>query len=385
MKDAKYIAIMVGYTDSSAITPSDISQICLKIERGTSSTPFTLAPEDVNGKIVNVETIANQTAKKFEWIVKGGDKSSSMVLTDDFLNIVANNINLTGKVTFESLSSDAKSEIGKVAQSKVDGLEVGGRNLLVQKNITHGHLSTDGKGSFISSGGGDQTSDWIDVSGNKYITITLYEDFTNTNNSGRYCEYDADKNCINTVGYNPRQKSSIIIELKTTTKYIRVTAIECKTRRYKIETGNKPTDWTPAPEDVSQDATNKASQALTDAKNYSSSAVNWVTNNGSSTISLNEMVKKWTDGAVSDTAQINGGWIKANTITASKIALADFTNYSQLTRDTADAYGFTVTDDTDGTWFSTKNIKRDPVILSAYQIFVALFGSPLEPTVPVYP
>ena len=59
-----------------------------------------------------------------------------------------------------------------------------------------------------------------------------------------------DRNCINTVDYNPRQKSSIIIELKTTTKYIRVTAIECKTRRYKIEKGNKATDWTPAPEDT---------------------------------------------------------------------------------------------------------------------------------------
>lgn len=362
--DAKYMSIILRWGDGTKtqITPSDISQICLKIERGTSATPFTLAPEDVNGKIVNVETIANQTANKFEWIVKGGDKSSSMVLTDDFLNIVANKINLKGKVTFESLSSDAKNEIGKVAQSKVDGLEIGGRNLLVQKNITQGYLSTDGKGSFIGSGGGDQTSDWIDVSGNKYITITLYEDFTNTNNSGRYCEYDADKNCINTIGYNPRQKSSVIIELKSNTKYIRVTAIECKTRRYKIEKGNKATDWTPAPEDVSQDATNKASQALTDAKNYSSNAVNWVTNNGSSTTSLNSMVKKWTDGAVSDTTQINGGWIKANTITASKIALADFTNYSQLTRDTADAYGFTVTDDTDGTWFSTKNIKRDQFI-----------------------
>lgn len=362
MKDAKYIAIMVGYTDSSAITPSDISQICLKIERGTSATPFTLAPEDVNGKIVNVETIANQTAKKFEWIVKGGDSSSNFTLTDRVADLVAERINFKGLVTFSGLNTDAKNEIEKVAQSKVDGLEVGGRNLLVQKNITQGYLSTDGKGSFIGSGGGDQTSDWIDVSGNKYITITLYEDFTNANNSGRYCEYDADKNCINTVDYNPRQKSSIIIELKTTTKYIRVTAIECKTRRYKIEKGNKATDWTPAPEDVSQDATNKASQALTDAKNYSSNAVNWVTNNGSSTTSLNSMVKKWTDGAVSDTAQINGGWIKANTITASKIALADFTNYSQLTRDTADAYGFTVTDDTDGTWFSTKNIKRDQFI-----------------------
>lgn len=293
MKDAKYIAIMVSYTDSSAITPSDISQICLKIERGTSATPFTLAPEDVNGKIVNVETIANQTAKQFEWIVKGGDKSSSMVLTDDFLNIVANNINLTGKVTFNSLSSDAKNEIGKVAQSKVDDLQIGGRNLLVQKNITEGYLSTDGKGSFVGSGGGDQTSDWIDVSGNKYITVTLYEDFTNTNNSGRYCEYDADKNCINTIVYNPRQKSSVIIELKSNTKYIRVTAIECKTRRYKIEAGNKATDWTPAPEDY-----------LPQVDLVS----NWTTNT------------TWIDGGKIYTGSITADKIAANAITADKIA-----------------------------------------------------------------
>lgn len=358
--DAKYMAIILRWgSGSSAITPSDISQICLKIERGTSATPFTLAPEDVNGKIVNVETIANQTAKQFEWIVKGGDSSSNFTLTDRVADLVAERINFKGLVTFSGLNTDAKNEIGKVAQSKVDDLQIGGRNLLVQKNITEGYLSTDGKGSFVGSGGGDQTSDWIDVSGNKYITVTLYEDFINTNNSGRYCEYDADKNCINTVVYNPRQKSSIIIELKSNTKYIRVTAIECKTRRYKIEAGNKATDWTPAPEDVSQDATNKASQALTDAKNYSSNAVNWVTNNGSSTTSLNSMVKKWTDGAVSDTTQINGGWIKANTITASKIAIGDFTNYCQLNKDTASYYGFTATDDTKGVWFTANPIDRD--------------------------
>lgn len=151
---------------------------------------------------------------------------------------------------------------------KIDDLQIGGRNLLVQKNITQGYLSTDGKGSFIGSGGGDQTSDWIDVSGNKYITITLYEDFTNTNNSGRYCEYDADKNCINTVDYNPRQKSSVIIELKTNTKYIRVTAIECKTRRYKIETGNKPTDYTPAPEDTEEKIETASKDAAKTATNY---------------------------------------------------------------------------------------------------------------------
>lgn len=100
MKDAKYIAIMIGYTDSSAITPSDISQICLKIERGTSATPFTLAPEDVNGKIVNVETIANQTADKFSWIVKSGTSSSNFEITDRLMNLVSANINLDGIVSF---------------------------------------------------------------------------------------------------------------------------------------------------------------------------------------------------------------------------------------------------------------------------------------------
>ena len=99
--DAKYMAIILRWgSGSTAITPSDISQICLKIERGTSATPFTLAPEDVNGKIVNVETIANQTANKFSWIVKSGTSSSNFEITDRLMNLVSANINLDGVVSF---------------------------------------------------------------------------------------------------------------------------------------------------------------------------------------------------------------------------------------------------------------------------------------------
>lgn len=100
--DAKYIAIALKWGDGTKtqITPSDISQICLKIERGTSATPFTLAPEDVNGKIVNVETIANQTANKFSWIVKSGTSASNFEITDKFMNLVSTNINLDGIVSF---------------------------------------------------------------------------------------------------------------------------------------------------------------------------------------------------------------------------------------------------------------------------------------------
>lgn len=367
--NAKYMAIILRWgSGSTAITPSDISKICLKIERGTSATPFTLAPEDVNGKIVNVETIANQTAKKFEWIVKGGDSSSNFTLTDRVADLVAERINFKGLVTFSGLNTDAKNEIGKVAQSKVDGLEVGGRNLLKRSSMigeklvcdnyfgcnncdtkeytnegfhiitpTEGNANNGIAFSFdnftiLGINGGDTITFSCDIKGTSDSHAPFVSIHISDNNW-----YGSDVIQQNTGVSITKdwQRVSVTITTPTgLTKNHMWLAIhgnyqsDLYVRNFKLEKGNKATDWTPALEDVSQDATNKASQALTDAKNYSSNAVKWVTNNGASTTNLNSMVKKWTDGAVSDTTQINGGWIKANTITANKIAIGDFTNYA---------------------------------------------------------
>lgn len=380
-----------------AITLTDV-----KLEKGNKATDYTPAPEDVNGKIQSVETIATQTAKKFEWIVKGGDSSSNFTLTDRVADLVADRINFKGLVTFSGLNTDAKNEIGKVAQSKVDGLEVGGRNLLkcssmigeklvcdnyficnncdTKEYTNEGfHIITPTEGNanngiafsfdnftILGINGGDTITFSCDIKGTSDSHAPFVSIHISDNNW--YGSDVIEKHTWVSITKDWQRVSVTITTPTGLTKNHMWLAIhgnyqsDLYVRNFKLEKGNKATDWTPAPEDVSQDATNKASQALTDAKNYSSSAVNWVTNNGSSTISLNAMVKKWTDGAVSDTAQINGGWIKANTITASKIALADFTNYSQLTRDTAATYGFAVTDDTDGTWFSTQGIRRDQFI-----------------------
>ena len=388
--DAKYIAIALKWGDGTKtqITPSDISQICLKIERGTSATPFTLAPEDVNGKIVNVETIANQTAKKFEWIVKGGDSSSNFTLTDRVADLVAERINFKGLVTFNGLNTDAKNEIGKVAQSKVDGLEVGGRNLIINSNLsrTLTNVTNDGCSNMTV------VSDSVYGHALKFTAVNQRRVFWATSNvwvkNKTYIVSFVAKSSVTGQKIRPsRSTADWGDDITLTTSYARYTtkitsldtnaggtlSFSCTNAvgdititNVKLEVGNKATDWTPAPEDVSQDATNKASQALTDAKNYSSNAVNWVTSNGSSTTSLNSMVKKWTDGAVSDTAQINGGWIKANTITASKIAIGDFTNYADINE--SNTHGFSVEKTTDGVWFSKDGSKltRDNYISKMY-------------------
>lgn len=387
--DAKYMAIILRWGSATTMmNPSDISQICLKIERGTSATPFTLAPEDVNGKIVNVETIANQTANKFEWIVKGGDSSSNFTLTDRVADLVAERINFKGLVTFSGLSTDAKNEIGKVAQSKVDGLEVGGRNLIINSNLsrTLTNVTNDGCSNMTV------VSDSVYGHALKFTAVNQRRVFWATSNvwvkDKTYTVSFVAKSSVTGQKIRPsRSTADWGDDITLTTSYARYTtkitsldtnaggtlSFSCTNAvgdititNVKLEVGNKATDWTPAPEDVSQDATNKASQALTDAKNYSSNAVNWVTNNGSSTTSLNSMVKKWTDGAVSDTTQINGGWIKANTITASKIAVGDFTNYADINE--SNTYGFSVEKTTDGVWFSKDGSKltRDNYISKMY-------------------
>lgn len=301
----------------------------VKGELGNKPTDWTPAPEDVNGKIVNVETIANQTAKKFEWIVKGGDSSSNFTLTDRVADLVAERINFKGLVTFSGLNTDAKNEIGKVAQSKVDGLEIGGRNLIINSNLsrTLTNVTNDGCSNMTV------VSDSVYGHALKFTAVNQRRVFWATSNvwvkNKTYTVSFVAKSSVTGQKIRPsRSTADWGDDITLTTSYARYTtkitsldtnaggtlSFSCTNAvgdititNVKLEVGNKATDWTPAPEDVSQDATNKASQALTDAKNYSSNAVNWVTNNGSSTTSLNSMVKKWTDGAVSDTAQINGG------------------------------------------------------------------------------
>lgn len=332
--DAKYMAIILRWgSGSTAITPSDISKICLKIECGTSATPFTLAPEDVNGKIVNVETIANQTAKEFSWIVKGGDSSSNFTLTDRVADLVAERINFKGLVTFSGLSTDAKNEIGKVAQSKVDGLEVGGRNLLKCSSMIgeklvcdnyfgcnncdtkeytnegfHIITPTEGNGNngiafsfdnftILGINGGDTITFSCDIKGTSDSHAPFVSIHISDNNW-----YGSDvikKNTWVSITKDWQRVSVTITTPTGLTKNHMWLAIhgnyqsDLYVRNFKLEKGNKATDWSPNPEDYLPQA---------------SLVSNWTTNT------------TWINGGKIYTGSITADKIAANAITADKIA-----------------------------------------------------------------
>lgn len=279
----------------------------VKGELGNKPTDWTPAPEDVNGKIVNVETIANQTAKKFEWIVKGGDSSSNFTLTDRVADLVAERINFKGLVTFNGLNTDAKNEIGKVAQSKVDVLEVGGRNLARGTSNEYSTPYTNFTGSANTCFDiGRVYLDNLKV-GNT-ITVHMYIKYDNLvaasgktiqiwlQGYGNVTLWDGG-NFPSTL--RPTLSGSGVYELLYSvvlskyhvkneywacgirTDYIQSGSVQVKS--FKVEKGNKATDWTPAPEDYLPQA---------------SLVSNWTTN----------------------TTWIDGGKIYTNSITADKIA-----------------------------------------------------------------
>lgn len=290
--DAKYMAIILRWgSGSTVITPSNISQICLKIERGTSATPFTLAPEDVNGKIVNVETIANQTAKKFEWIVKGGDSSSNFTLTDRVADLVAERINFKGLVTFSGTTNLIENS------NMMNGLA----NITSEcKAIKVIDDSTYRKALVITPIAGERIFWGVANVWKANITYTV-SFVAKSSVAGQKIKPSrsvadwGDEITLTTsyVKYTTRIKSTATADGGTLSFSFSNAIGDVTLTNVKLETGMNPTDWSPAPGDY-----------ITQA----SLVRNWTTNT------------TWINGGKIYTGSITADKIAANSITADKIA-----------------------------------------------------------------
>lgn len=253
----------------------------VKGELGNKPTDWTPAPEDVNGKIVNVETIANQTAKKFEWIVKGGDNSSNFTLTDRVADLVAERINFKGLVTFSgttnliensnmmnglaNITSECKAikviDDSTYRKALVITPIAGGRIFWGVANVWKTNITYSISFVAKSSVAGQKIkpsrslADWGDE-------ITLTTSYTK---------------------YTTRIKSTATVDGGTLSFSFSNAIGDVTLTNVKLETGMNPTDWAPAPGDY---------------------------------ITQASLVRNWT----TNTTWINGGKIYTGSITADKIA-----------------------------------------------------------------
>ena len=185
----------------------------------TTYTTPTLATglNNANSTANSAQTIAKQTASKFQWIVKSGSSATDFTLTDRTAQLVANNINLNGLVTFKGLDSSTQNAINtKVNLNQVQNyITSRGENLITNGTALYGDntnfdgLTYDGSdtyyagGSFkgigtSTSGGTATTREFIPVDVASKYELSYYIKVSNTN--ARFYDfvscYDIDKNLI---------------------------------------------------------------------------------------------------------------------------------------------------------------------------------------------
>lgn len=272
----------------------------------TTYTTPTLATglNNANSTANNAQTIANQTASKFQWIVKSGSNATDFTLTDRTAQLVADSINLKGLVTFKGLDSSTQNKIND-ANNKIDNFKVGGRNYLYNSDF------------YIASGSKSVYFDKTTLFSFRNTTMTVSLDFELSNvtaiDSGSYhrcgielmirykdnsTSYLGSWVQINSTPKTLKTRFSTtqtfydkeIIDMNCGVYIQNIKGDVIKIGRPKLEIGNKATDWSPAPED-------KANQSIID---------NWAK-----------------DATVNGETTINGGYIKTNTIKTDQLAVDD--------------------------------------------------------------
>lgn len=239
-----------GYTHSYYIKH-------VKLEKGNKATDWTPAPEDI------ISTVDSKITKTKEEITQSVSKTYQ----------TKNDMN--NYYTTQQVNSAISTRCGQV-ELKVDGIQVGGRNLLTgsagwtkanpakSTNAPDGYAYIGGRAylengktytlqavsdSVWATGHGGQTGKatiWIHGLGDGFHRVFCGDGKTSGRYTWTFVHTSATQNCeIRINGYS-----------KITSFW-----------DIKIESGNKATDWTPAPEDVDSainDVSESANQYITD-------------------------------------------------------------------------------------------------------------------------
>lgn len=188
VESKQYFRLMIGPYNDSEIYLTDI-----KLEKGNKATDWTPAHEDTENKIANVQTIAEQTSDKFNWVVKSGTDKTNFILTDRTVELLSTEFNIDALTTFKNSAEDGTYTVingGAIKTNTITANQIAANAITADKitanAVTAEKIATDAiksqnysyssgnysnAGTFLNLSNGQITSKnfAIDASGNAYL------------------------------------------------------------------------------------------------------------------------------------------------------------------------------------------------------------------------
>lgn len=143
------------------------------------------------------------------------------------------------------------------ADTIVDDLRIGGKNLIIRKDLVDNENLSLVDGTPASVNNAVRTGYYIDVENEKYLTLTKKPGSVNKNNNApdfsfdftRIIYYDHNYNFISAENLNALTPP-VTSDVPSNAHWARLSSSRGDLRYTKVEYGNKATDWTDSPEDI---------------------------------------------------------------------------------------------------------------------------------------
>ena len=218
----------------------------IKLEKGNKATDWTPAPEDIENQISTAKTATEAYARAQAELTK-----AQAIATAD------GKITETEQRQIQQLQLKLQ-EAKTFAQQKVDELNIGGRNLLKNSGV----VITNNKYNITSY----QVTE--DIKLGETVTLTIDGDFADGcfpillagGGNGNYGSLQRGVNVWkNNLNLDLKKGDALYVFIVGNGNSTKTNTI----RKIKLEKGNKPTDWSPAPEDIE----NKVADIQTDLQN----------------------------------------------------------------------------------------------------------------------
>lgn len=245
LADAK--ANLESVTGRVDATESEITKAQTRLTN--AETAVQKAQSDATKAQGNATTAINN-AKTAQEVADDAKAKAEQAQTDlaDLTNKVSSN---TTKI--EQNADAIKLQATKITETsnKIDNLEIGGRNLIISNNAVDGYVNSTGS---VSGSDGYKATDYIPVTPGDILIFQLWSPIVaRVWIDDTY--FDSDKNYVTSYDgswYDAKMHYVIKVIVPNDAAYVRFSYTWNNTFKYKLEKGNKATDWTPAPEDVDE-------------------------------------------------------------------------------------------------------------------------------------